>query len=908
MRCDLVVGQTVSRYRVLTRLGSGGMGVVYKAQDSRLGRFVALKFLPDDFVDDRQLRDRFQQEAHAASALNHPNICTIYDIGEDDGRIFIAMEFLDGSTLKDLLHRPLELDRLLNIAVQVLDGLDAAHGEGIIHRDIKPANIFVTAKGRVKILDFGLAKITTSKVGTGEEETVVEVPGLITTAGQTFGTMPYMSPEQALGKPLDTRTDLFSFGVTLYEMATGQMPFRGDTTGMLLLSIVQEHPIPSVRLNPDVPAELERIISKCLEKDRELRYQHAADICSDLKRLKLGSGTGRLAAIDHTEAELTPQTVSHTSAASTGQKVMSSGAAPLASRPPRKKFRKVGVSLAMLLVAALATGGLYYRSHRVGKLTDANTIVLADFVNSTGDPVFDKTLRQALAAELQQSPFFNLLSDQHIAQTLGLMARPKDALLAQDLAREVCLRTDSTATIDGSISSIGSQYVLGLKAANCRTGDQLAQEQLTANNKEQVLAALGTAGKDLREKLGESLTSVQKYDVPMDRVTTPSLDALRAYSLANSRYDLEGDAASIPFLKRAVELDPKFASAYWKLAVASYGMGELEAARDYSTKAYELRDLVSERERYAISAQYYQLVTGDIDSAIQTLEISTKEYPREVSAHSDLGYLLATVGQWKRSEEELKEAMRLGSGSAANYGNLAFVLRSLNRLDEADTTCRQGQTRNLQSPWMLSDCYGLAFLEDDARGMQELVTSAAGKVGFEDLLLSNASDTEAFYGRRAKARELSRRAVESALRDNRNEAASLWQLNSALREAEFGDPAEARKQVTSSLRMSHSPDVQLLGGLILGAHGRNRPFARAARRGSKTLSRKYCNQQVLGAHGSSFSCAPKRRSTGNRHAAGYSSIRTGIPGSYSGDRNLPLSGFCARRGIYTRRPRQGSRD
>ena len=813
-----MIGQLISHYQVLEKLGQGGMGVVYKAQDLRLGRFVALKFLPDEYADDRQVRDRFQREARAASAMNHPNICTIYDIHEDSGRVFMAMEFLDGETLKAKVERgPLELEQLQEIALQIVDGLDAAHAQGIIHRDIKPANVFVTS-GRAKILDFGLGKIATTHARTGYEETTAD-GGELTTKGAVLGTMPYMSPEQALGKPLDTRTDLFSFGVTLYEMATGQMPFYGDTTGILFLSIMQDVPVPATQLNPRIPPEMQRIINKCLEKDRDLRYQHADDISSDLKRLRRDSGTARFAAIDHTEPELTPQTVSHTSAASTEQKVISSGAAPLATKPRRKKVWKVGVPFALLLVAAVVTSGLYYRSHRVGKLTDADTIVISDFANSTGDPVFDKALRQGLAAELQQSPFFNLLSDQRIAQTLGLMARPKDALLVQGLAREVCQRTDSRATIDGSISSLGSQYILGLKAVNCRTGDQLAQEQETANRKEEVLAALGTAGKKLREKLGESVTSVQKYDVPLDRATTPSLDALRAYSLANSEYDLEGDAASIPLLKHAVELDPKFASAYWKLAVTSYGMGELEAARDYSTKAYELRDLVSERERYAISAQYYQLVTGDINSAIQTLEAYSKEYPREVSAHSDLGYLLATVGQLERSEGEVKEAIRLGPVSAVNYGNLAFVLRGLNRPDEAKTTCRQAQTRNLQSPWMISDCYGVAFLEGDATGMQELVTFATGKAGIEDLLLSNASDTEAFYGRRTKARELSRRAVESALRDNRNEAAALWQLNSALREAEFGDPREARKQVTSSLGMSHSRDVQLLGGLILARTG-----------------------------------------------------------------------------------------
>ena len=284
-----MIGTTISHYRVLEKLGAGGMGVVYKAQDIRLGRFVALKFLPDDFTDNYQLRERLQREARAASALNHPNICTIYDIGEADGRVFMAMEFLAGTTLKYLvLGSPLELNRLVDIAIQVLDGLEAAHSQNVIHRDIKPANIFVTSTGRVKILDFGLAKIIASshaKVGASTTGTIGSGEYMTTAVGP-LGTMPYMSPEQALGKPIDSRSDLFSFGVMLYEMATGKMPFQGDTTGVLFLSIVRDAPVPPVQLNPDIPYELQRIIEKCLEKDRELRYQHASEIRADLQKLK----------------------------------------------------------------------------------------------------------------------------------------------------------------------------------------------------------------------------------------------------------------------------------------------------------------------------------------------------------------------------------------------------------------------------------------------------------------------------------------------------------------------------------------------------------------------------------------------------------------------------------------------
>src|SRR6516162_4283854 len=522
-----MIGTTISHYRILGKLGAGGMGVVYKAEDVRLGRFVALKFLPDKFADDPQLRDRFQREARAASGLNHPNISTIYDIGEVDGRFFMAMEFLDGETLKAKVERgPLSLDEFQRIGLQVVDGLGAAHQQGIIHRDIKPANVFVTSSGRAKILDFGLAKsATTRQVRTGEEETVADVETL-TMQGATLGTMPYMSPEQALGKPLDTRTDLFSLGVTLYEMATGQMPFRGNTTGVLFLSIVQETPAPAMQLNPRVPPELQRIINKCLEKDRELRYQHASDISSDLKRLQREGATSWSTSAASAALHDAARSPLHPTAQSTEIKTPAAPSAPVITPQPPRRSWKIAVPMALALVGVAICGSLYFRSRQAAPLTDKDTIVLADFTNSTNDPVFDGALRQGLEAQLAQSPFLAIVSEQRTQQTLRQMSKPSDTRLTPEIAREVCQRTNSAAVLHGSIAQIGSQYSLVLNAVSCAGAESLASTKAEASDKTHVLDALDEAATSMRSKLGESLSIVQKFDTPVEQATTPSLEAL----------------------------------------------------------------------------------------------------------------------------------------------------------------------------------------------------------------------------------------------------------------------------------------------------------------------------------------------------------------------------------------------
>jgi eukaryotic-like serine/threonine-protein kinase len=787
-----MIDGTISHYRILEKLGAGGMGVVYKGLDTRLDRTVALKFLPDNLHQDAQALERFRREAHAASALNHPGICTIYDVGEEDHRSFIVMEFIDGETLSQHIQRqPLSVEHILDLGIQIADALDVAHARGIIHRDIKPSNIFVTKRGQAKVLDFGLAKLLPKELphldssdSSSRQSQEVSLVGVIS------GTPAYMSPEQIRGDDLDARTDIFAFGLLLYEMATGQQAFGGRTGGVIIESILTRAPVSIRTANPQIPLRLEEIITKCLEKDRTQRYSSAAAVRSDLQQLKREVESGNI-----TRSDFVPQ-----------------------PRPSRSRWKELAAGSALLVVLLILIAW-YYAARPAHALNRMDTIVLADFNNKTGDPIFDDTLRQGLAAQLQQSPFLSLVSDQRIQQTLRLMGKPPDAKLSPAIIGDLCQRAGSKAYLSGSISNLGNQFVIGVNAVNCQTGDYLAQEQVTANGKENVLKALGEASTKLREKLGESLKTVQKLDTPIEQATTPSLEALQAYSMGRQTMQGKGDpAAAIPLLKHSIELDPKFAMAYAMLGTSYYNIGEKKLSAENTYKAYDLRARVSEWEKFYIESHYYQFATGDLEKARQAYELWAQIYPREQVPKTNLGVIYQSLGQHEKSLNEFREGLRL-SPDGLIYGDVVAEFVRLNHFNEGRAAADQALSKNLDSLDLRIYLYLLAFLQNNSDSMAQQVSWASGKPGKENVMLYLQASSAAYSGKLAAAREFSRQAATSADRAGEKEVEAGCEAAAALWEAFYGNATEARQHAAATLAKSNGRDAQYAAALALAVIG-----------------------------------------------------------------------------------------
>ncbi len=805
---DDLIGQVVSHYHVIEKLGSGGMGVVYKAEDTRLHRFVALKFLPNDLARDPQWLSRFQREAQAASALNHPNISTIHDIGEHEGNAFIVMEFLEGETLKQLISSTqLKTEEMVDLGIQIADALEAAHANGIIHRDVKPANIFVSKRWHAKLLDFGVAKVTRQSAGTHRISAGVGTPALeedLTQTGVALGTTAYMSPEQVRGEELDARTDLFSLGVVLYELACGVRPFKGNTSGATSAAILHDLPESPLRLNPMLPLRFAEIITRTLEKNRDLRHPRAADLATDLRRAR--------------------------------RDLEFRDGAAVGAEPPSTRFwqrgsfaRSLGARIgAVTLVGAVIAGaGIFYHSHRVkAPLTELDTVVLADFSNQAGDPVFSDALKQAFAVELGQSPFLNLMSDRKVNETLRMMGRSSGDRISEDVGWDICRRNGAKALLGGDISRLGSVYLITLNAVACSTGENLAREQAEATTKESVLKALSQASSKLRTKLGESLPSVQQYETPVE-ATTSSLEALQNYSQGMKVRKEKGPVASMPFFNRAIELDPNFPMAYAALSAAYEATRQPSLAMEYIAKAYQLRDRATKREKLRISATYFG-TRQEMDQAILAHQDWTANYPRDPVPHLNLGVTFARTGQHERALTEIKQALELDPDDRLYYADLLFTYLTLNRFDEAKAIFDRALGRGLESGDLHEQMYALAFVRGDRKAMDQQLAWFAGRPGEEDELLSMQSDTEAFYGRMQKARDYSRKAADSALRAGNKESAALWEVNAALREAEIGETTAARKGATSAMLLSQGQDVNIVAALALARIGDPRAETLAA--------------------------------------------------------------------------------
>ena len=811
MSSSLSAGTKLGRYEIRSKIGAGGMGEVYRALDTELDRTVAIKILPESLASDQQRLQRFIQEAKSASALNHPHILTIHEIGTSGATRFIATEFIDGETLRQRINAGMRLAEVLEVAIETASALSAAHAAGIIHRDIKPENVMVRRDGYIKVLDFGLAKLTEPRGSTTDTEAPTRAM-VNTGAGTVMGTANYMSPEQAKGTHVDERTDLWSLGAVLYEMVTGHVPFAGETPTETISLILQRDPAPLTRYANEVPDELERIVTKALTKDREERYQTAKDLLIDLRHLKrkleVDAEIDRtvppeLRAAVATHSEATVGTASGAVATATAGAPHAASSAEYIVSEIRRHKKGVGVLAAAVVVATAFAAFFLFFSRKAPALTEKDTVLLADFVNTTGEPVFDGTLKQALAVQLGQSPFLNIFPDERVNETLRFMGRSPNERITKDVAKEICARQGIKAMIVGSIAGLGSHYVITLEANNALAGDSIAREQAEADSKEQVLKALGKAASQLREKLGESLSSVKKFDAPIEQATTSSLEALKAFSQGNQQRVQGNQLEAIPFYKRAIELDPNFALAYARLAVIFNNFFQTELATQYAQRAYDLRDRVSERERFYISEKYVTYVTGDRDEVINILKAWAQSYPNDYIPHNNLSVNYSLTGQYEEALKEAREAVRLSPNNATAQGNVVETFIRLNRFDEArqvlDQTVGQNPNRALYHFYS----YQLAFVRGDEATMKADLDWLGKQAPSPDAFDMQAS-AAAFYGQWRRSLDFTRRSTELHLSQDRKENAAQNETLVGFFDAVMGRCQPAKEDVARGLGLSRA--------------------------------------------------------------------------------------------------------
>jgi len=807
-------GKCFGHYEIIKQIGAGGMGEVYLARDKKLDRNVAIKILSKEFSQDESNLQRFVSEAKAASALNHPNILTIYEFDEAEDARFIVSEYIEGKTLREIIRAStLRLPKILEISIQITSALAAAHKAHLVHRDIKPENIMVRPDGYVKVLDFGLAKLVEEKnnsILSLEEPTVRRN---LTAKGVILGTVNYMSPEQAKGEWVDERTDIFSLGGLVYEMLASKPPFAGGNAIETIGSILNKEPVPLSRLTPEVPHEIERIINKALRKDREQRYQTAKDLLIDLKDvrqdLEFQNKLERTAAPDREEAKTQ---VLNAMRSEVGPHTASGAKYTINSIKNRKR-------LAFLVFVALMIGSIFmfFLYKRPPVLTEKDTILLADFVNTTGDTVFDLTLKQALAVQLGQTPFLNIYPDDRIQETLRLMNRKPDERITKDVAREICERNGIKAMVLGSIASLGNNYVITLEALNPRTGEALAREQIEAAGKEQVLGKLGEATTKLRGKLGESIQTIEEFDASVEQATTSSLEALKAFSTGQQLQMAGKTNESIPFHKRAIELDPNFASAYKNLGEAYFFTGQRDRAAEPFTKAFELRERVSQREKFNITARYYQHVVGDVDKTGETLVLWKQTYPRQWNPRYDLASYYNDVGQHEKAVEEAQEAIHLNLHGLLPYSQLANAFAKLNRFEEAKAALLEGLSRG-QSIFVRSLIYRIAFIQGDRATMQRQIDEARGKPDEERMHYEEAT-AALFNGQVSRAQKSFRRRIELAEQRDAKDAISQTHAEFAIWNSFFGNCKETKKSIADAFAISRGEEALNLSGLTLAVCG-----------------------------------------------------------------------------------------